>query len=277
VLVALASLAVAAGEARVLGHPVIEGLVVAILLGMVIRTAWTPPARVLPGVAFTATQVLEVAVCLLAAVAGFVAGRLFDQPGLGVVLAAVAAIAAVALAGGAALLVGWSGAESRAADGRVAFQMELDRARRHRRTFAMARLELATAQPSGSGPAETERVRAASTIGLIAASLRITDRVWLDDGDAVILLPESDRSTAEAFADRLRTATPNLFSERWAIAAFPDDGLTSGALLDALERGMMGGVVPSPMIRTRVANVVEELATAAEAIAGGEPAESGIG
>ena len=65
VLVALASLAVAAGEARVLGHPVIEGLVVAILLGMVIRTAWTPPARVLPGVAFTATQVLEVAVCLL--------------------------------------------------------------------------------------------------------------------------------------------------------------------------------------------------------------------
>ena len=214
---------------------------------------------------------------LLAVLAGFVAGRLFDQPGLGVVLAAVAAVAAVALAGGAALLAGSSGAVSRTADGRAAFQMELDRARRHRRTFAMARLELAAAEPAGSGSTEISRGTSAGTIGLIAASLRITDRVWLDDGDAVVLLPESDRSTAEAFAERLRSATPNLFSPRWAIAAFPDDGLTSGALLDALERGMLGGAVPSPMIRSRVANVVEELASAAEAMTVSEPAESGIG
>ena len=214
---------------------------------------------------------------LLAVTAGFVAGRLFDQPGLGAVLAAVAVVAAVALTGGAALLAGSSDPASRTADGRSAFQMELDRARRHRRTFAMARLELATAQPVGSGSTGVDRGTSAATISLIAGSLRITDRVWLDDGDAVVLLPESDRLTAEAFADRLRSATQSLFSSRWAIAAFPDDGLTSGALLDALERGMLGGAVPSPMIRTRVANVVEELASAAEAMTVGEPAESGIG
>ena len=65
IVVALMSLAIATAETRVLGHPVIEGLVVAILLGMVVRTMWSPPPRVLPGVAFTAKQVLEVAVCLL--------------------------------------------------------------------------------------------------------------------------------------------------------------------------------------------------------------------
>lgn len=65
VAVALVSLAVAAAETQALGHPVIEGLVVAILLGMLVRTAWAMPDTVRPGVAFTARQVLEVAVCLL--------------------------------------------------------------------------------------------------------------------------------------------------------------------------------------------------------------------
>lgn len=43
--VSIASLAVADIETRLFGHPVIEGLVVAILFGMVVRTAWTPPSR----------------------------------------------------------------------------------------------------------------------------------------------------------------------------------------------------------------------------------------
>ena len=65
--VALASMAVAALEERALGHPVIEGLVVAILLGMAIRSVWSPPERVDAGVRFTAKEVLEVAVFLLGA------------------------------------------------------------------------------------------------------------------------------------------------------------------------------------------------------------------
>jgi uncharacterized integral membrane protein (TIGR00698 family) len=65
--VSLASLAVAAMEERLFGHAIIEGLVVAILLGMVVRTLWEPPAVMRSGVSFTARQVLEVAVFLLGA------------------------------------------------------------------------------------------------------------------------------------------------------------------------------------------------------------------
>ena len=65
--VGLASVAIARIEERLFGHAVIEGLVVAILLGMVIRTLWTPPEIVDAGVHFTAKQVLEAAVLLLGA------------------------------------------------------------------------------------------------------------------------------------------------------------------------------------------------------------------
>ena len=67
VLVGLAALVVAAFETRAFGHPIIEGLVVAILLGMAVRTVWTPPRATDAGVRFTATQILEVAVFLLGA------------------------------------------------------------------------------------------------------------------------------------------------------------------------------------------------------------------
>lgn len=65
--VSVASLAIAGLETRLFGHPIIEGLVVAILIGMVVRTAWAPPARVSPGVRFAAKEVLEVAIVLLGA------------------------------------------------------------------------------------------------------------------------------------------------------------------------------------------------------------------
>lgn len=66
-LVGLLSVFIALLEERLFGHAVIEGLVVAILLGMVIRTLWTPPETVDAGVRFTAKQVLEAAVFLLGA------------------------------------------------------------------------------------------------------------------------------------------------------------------------------------------------------------------
>ena len=65
--VGLVSAGVAAIEVRVFGHPVVEGLVVAILLGMLLRTAWSPPVRLEAGVSFAAREVLEVAVLLLGA------------------------------------------------------------------------------------------------------------------------------------------------------------------------------------------------------------------
>jgi uncharacterized integral membrane protein (TIGR00698 family) len=64
-LVASLSVAIAAVETRVLGHPVIEALVVALLLGMALRLVWTPRAAYGPGIRFASKDVLEVAVLLL--------------------------------------------------------------------------------------------------------------------------------------------------------------------------------------------------------------------
>jgi len=66
-VVSIASLAIASVETRLFGHPVIEALVVAILLGMLVRTFWAPPAGAAPGVRFAAKEVLEVAIVLLGA------------------------------------------------------------------------------------------------------------------------------------------------------------------------------------------------------------------
>ena len=66
-LVGGVALGVAALEERAFGHPVVEGLVLAILLGMLMRTLWTPPALLDVGVRFAAKEVLEVAVLLLGA------------------------------------------------------------------------------------------------------------------------------------------------------------------------------------------------------------------
>lgn len=49
------------------GHEPLEGLVLAILLGMTVRAWWTPPQEVLPGVRFAAKPLLEIAVVLLGA------------------------------------------------------------------------------------------------------------------------------------------------------------------------------------------------------------------
>ncbi|KAB1074396.1 YeiH family protein [Methylobacterium planeticum] len=54
-------------EEHQFGHPYIEALVIAILLGIAVRTAWAPSEPFRPGIAFSAKQVLEVAVTLLGA------------------------------------------------------------------------------------------------------------------------------------------------------------------------------------------------------------------
>ena len=66
-LIGAAAVGVAVIETSIFGHPIIEGLVVAILLGMVVRTAIALPETFDEGVNFTAKQVLEAAVFLLGA------------------------------------------------------------------------------------------------------------------------------------------------------------------------------------------------------------------
>jgi uncharacterized integral membrane protein (TIGR00698 family) len=65
--VTIAAFALQSVEAKLVGRAWLEALVLAILLGTVIRTAWTPSARWIAGIDFSAKILLEVAVVLLGA------------------------------------------------------------------------------------------------------------------------------------------------------------------------------------------------------------------
>ena len=65
--ITVVALAAQAIEEHVFSHPYVEALVVAILIGIAVRTAWTPGPRFRTGIAFSAKQPLEVAVTLLGA------------------------------------------------------------------------------------------------------------------------------------------------------------------------------------------------------------------
>ncbi|KAB7782723.1 YeiH family protein [Methylorubrum populi] len=81
-------------EEDVFGHPYVEALVIAILLGMAMRTLWQPGPLWRSGIAFSAKQLLEVAVMLLGASISF-AAILASGP---VLLAAIVATVAVTIA-----------------------------------------------------------------------------------------------------------------------------------------------------------------------------------
>jgi uncharacterized integral membrane protein (TIGR00698 family) len=65
--VTLASIALQIVENRTLGRPYLEALVLAILLGTLVRSLWRPHPRWIPGIDFSAKILLEVAVMLLGA------------------------------------------------------------------------------------------------------------------------------------------------------------------------------------------------------------------
>ncbi len=71
ILVAALSFGFEGLELHLFEHPYVEALVMAILLGMVIRVFWTPAKRWQSGIAFSAKQLLEVAVMLLGASISF--------------------------------------------------------------------------------------------------------------------------------------------------------------------------------------------------------------
>ena len=66
-LVTLVAVTIQTLEETLVGHPYVEAIVLAILLGTAIRTLWEPGGRWRAGIAFSAKQVLEVAVALLGA------------------------------------------------------------------------------------------------------------------------------------------------------------------------------------------------------------------
>lgn len=72
-LVMLVAMGLQALQESAVGHPYIEAIVIAILIGTAIRAIWEPGRRWRVGIAFSAKQLLEVAVALLGASITFTA------------------------------------------------------------------------------------------------------------------------------------------------------------------------------------------------------------
>lgn len=94
-LVALVAVALQVLQESIVGHPYIEAIVIAILLGTVIRTIWEPSLRWHVGIAFSAKQLLEVAVALLGASITFAAIAASGPILLGAIVATVVLTIAV--------------------------------------------------------------------------------------------------------------------------------------------------------------------------------------
>ena len=99
-VVAVSALAWAAERVltAAVGHPTLEAIVLAILIGAVVRAFWSPPDRFGPGIAFAAGLLLEVSIVLL----GFGADlQQFIRAGLPLVASIVGVVVAAIVAGAA--------------------------------------------------------------------------------------------------------------------------------------------------------------------------------
>jgi uncharacterized integral membrane protein (TIGR00698 family) len=94
VAITLVAMLLQAAEVRVLGQPYLEALVLAILIGVAMRSLWKPPVRFDSGIAFSAKFLLECAIVMLGASVS-IATILALGPAL---ILGIAAIVAVAIA-----------------------------------------------------------------------------------------------------------------------------------------------------------------------------------
>jgi hypothetical protein len=175
-------------------------------------------------------------------VAGLAAGALAD-PGTGLAVAIGGLLATIAclivLTPGRGGDIAAGGAVSDAVSGWAEFHRELARARRFDRSFAIVRLA------AGDGHSQDELTMLRDGV---AASARRTDRAWVDGDDVLVLLPETVPSTAAQFVERVVGALPAAMV-RATVATFPDDGITSGALISVAYGG--AAVVPTPIAAVR--------------------------
>lgn len=117
----------------------------------------------------------------------------------------------------AALVSGWD-----------AFNREIDRSRRHERPLALAAASLPKEDVTGHALAET--------IARARSQMRSIDLVWCHGSRLWVLMPESNRDGGTAAIRRIADAAPATRYAVWRLAVFPDDALTVGELIPALDR-----------------------------------------
>jgi hypothetical protein len=158
---------------------------------------------------------LVVAAVVLAAGAGLLAGT--GSSSAGVALGCVAVLCAVVAVNRFTSLTGevvpvWE---------RV--RREIERARRHNGSLVLVRLPLSPA--TGSVRAVAEQVE---------FLLRATDYVWVEDRSVLLLLADAERDSAHIAIERVVASLDGRATETPIIAAFPEDELTLGGLVDRL-------------------------------------------
>ncbi len=201
----------------------------------------------------------SVVIAVLALIAGAGIGAEIIQRGVAVDPNLVLWVAA--LGGGALLvtliLVPAAAAEAMAAPSGTVnaaawaeFRRELRRTRRGARPMTLIRI------PGPAMPTVAEMDSLTMRCSRFAQHLRLVDRAWVDDGSIYVLLPESSREAAEILLGRVASAAPDLVPTDIRVATFPDDGLTSGALIAAIH-GTTLAEVPTP-IRAALADTADE-------------------
>jgi hypothetical protein len=162
-------------------------------------------------------------------------------PGLGSIVGVLVAVIGASAVVAIVLATTWPPSAGSAADDTAwtEFRRELRRARRSGRPLTLLRIPVAE-------PASSDAPGAANLARAIGAELRLIDRTWVDGDSIYLMLPESSRSAATVVVDRLAAEPATAVAATARMATFPEDGLTSGALLAAVH-GTAVGQVPIPL------------------------------
>ena len=110
------------------------------------------------------------------------------------------------------------------------FNRELLRSRRLARNFALLRFRLAE---TDTGPTRV-------ALSGVRRLVRRVDVAWAEGQDLYLLLPDTDRIAAQEVAARARSVAGMQPGSSPVSVVFPDDGLTSGTLIAAVQGDQPG-------------------------------------
>jgi hypothetical protein len=172
--------------------------------------------------------VLRVSAISAAVVLGMFAAYQLGMAGGSVLMLVVPVVLAVFVIGTLAALVPDRDRHTPAdAIGWERFDLELERSRRHERPLALLRISVSTGPRARRwAPPDSAEIRDA---------VRVLDAVWVDREHVFVLMPETNREALSRAIGRILTRLPRIDLEAMRVALYPEDGLTSGALISRLE------------------------------------------
>jgi hypothetical protein len=113
-------------------------------------------------------------------------------------------------------------------------RLEIDRARRQGGSLVVVRFSLATSPSLRSAWSLAQRAE---------QSLRGTDAVWCETRSLVLMLPGTDRDSAQAGIGRVVNGLDAQLSGAPVVVSFPEDVLTLGAMMDLVHPPRVASVV----------------------------------